>query len=51
MTHVSNVMCAIVALTLFLAAPGLALAQSQATTAEIKAESSTHREEYFPESR
>ena len=35
MTHVSKAMCAMLALTLFLAAPSLALAQSQATTAEI----------------
>ena len=35
MTHVSKAMCATLALTLFLVAPGLALAQSQATTAEI----------------
>jgi hypothetical protein len=35
MTHVSKAMCAVLALTLFLAAPGLARAQSQATTAEI----------------
>ncbi len=35
MTHVSKAMCAMLALTLFLAAPGSALAQSQATTAEI----------------
>jgi len=35
MTHVSKAMCAMFALTLFLVAPGLALAQSQATTAEI----------------
>ena len=35
MTHVSKAMCAMLALTLFLAAPGSARAQSQATTAEI----------------
>ena len=35
MTHVSKAMCAMLALALSLLAPGLALAQSQATTAEI----------------
>jgi len=35
MTHVSKAMCALLVLTLFLAAPGMALGQSQATTAEI----------------
>jgi hypothetical protein len=35
MTHVSKALCAMLARTLSLAAPGLALAQSQATTAEI----------------
>ena len=35
LAHLSKAMCAMLALTWFLASPGLALAQSQATTAEI----------------